>query len=202
MKIMNVVLKLVSAITLIVISTITQAQESKIPTSTDFNLGEQWEWARINNQTKKPEYNFFRKVVSKDGEKLFFERKKYNQLTRTFLGGSPKNPSRVWPLKVGNKWDYKNQFVSVVGVSVETSQSVEVLSFEEVTVAAGKFMAYKIAYIGSYINRKEDNSMEEGVYNETYWYAPSVKADVKYISEDGKDYLYRRELIQYSKNKS
>ncbi len=200
MKVTNIVLKLVSAVSFVILSAITQAQEAKIPTSSDFNIGEQWEWARINNETKKPQYNFFRRVASENGKKSFVERKKHTQITQTFLGGSPENPSRVWPLKVGHKWVYKNEFTSVVGVSVVTNQSVEVISFEEVTVTAGKFMAYKITYIGTYRNSIGEKELDEGVYNETYWYAPSVKADVKYISENGKDYFYLRELIKYSKD--
>ena len=193
MKIMPLILRLVSTVLFVLISAVTQAQESDIPTSIDFEIGEQWEWARINNETKIPEYNFFREVVSKDGKKLFVERKNHLQIAQTFLGGSPKNPSRVWPLKIGNKWDYKDKFTSAVGVDVVTSQSVEVISFEEVTVAAGTFMAFKIAYRGTYSNSTEAT----GIYNETYWYAPAIKADVKYVSEDGKDYYYKRELIKY-----
>ena len=192
---MVVVFQIVSAVSFVLISTITQAQESEIPTSIDFDVGERWEWARINNETKKPEWNFFRTVVSNDGTKLFSDGENHTQITQTFLGGSSEKPWRVWPIKTGKKWDYENKFTSADGTLVVTSQSVEVLSFEEVTVAAGKFMAYKIAYKGTFSNNRG-----VGVMNETYWYAPSVKADVKYISEDGKDYFYKRELIKYSKN--
>ena len=192
---MDVVFRLIGTVSFVLISTITQAQESEIPTSIDFDVGERWEWARINNETKKPEWNFFRTVVSNDGTKLFSDGENHTQITQTFLGGSSEKPWRVWPIKIGKKWDYENKFTSADGTLVVTSQSVEVLSFEEVTVAAGKFMAYKIAYKGTFSNNRG-----VGVMNETYWYAPSVKADVKYISEDGKDYFYKRELIKYSKN--
>jgi hypothetical protein len=193
MKIMVAVFRLASAISFVLISTISQAQESEMPTSIDFDVGERWEWARINNETKKPEWNFFRTVVSQNGTKLFFDGKNNTPITQTFLGGNSEKPSRVWPIKIGKKWDYKNEFTSADGTLVITSQRVEVLSFEEVTVTAGKFMAYKIAYRGTF-----RNSRGTGAMNETYWYAPSLKADVKYISEDGKDYFYQRELITYS----
>lgn len=197
MKKLVTLFKLLFAVYILLITTISQAQESKIPSDIDFDVGEQWEWARINNDTKKPEYNFFRNVVNKQGKKLFFDGKNYSQITETFLGGSVEKSWRIWPIKVGNKWQYDNKFTSVVGVEAITNQHVEVLDYEEVTVTAGTFMAYKIAYIGTY-----RNSIGTGIYNETYWYAPSIKADVKYISEDGLDYYYKRELISYSTNKS
>ena len=193
MKVMNKVFRLVSTLSFVLVCTVARAQESKIPTSIDFDVGERWEWARINNETKKPEWNFFRTVVSKDDTTLFFDGKNHTQITQTFSGGSLDQPWRIWPIKIGNKWDYKNEFTSAVGMLVITSQSAEVLAFEEVTVAAGKFMAFKIAYRGTF-----QNSKGTGTMNETYWYAPSVKADVKYISEDGKDYFYLRELIKHS----
>ena len=73
-------------------------------------------------------------------------------------------------------------------------QDAEVVAQEEVSVPAGKFMAFKIEYRGWYRNSRGSS----GKQNDTYWYAPEVKADVKHIRDDGYN-MYTRELINYKR---
>ena len=171
---------------------IAETQETSIPTSNDFEIGERWEWARINNETKLPEWNFFRSIVEKDGTKLFFDGKNHTQITQVFFDGKSRKPWRVWPIKVGRQWEYENEYKQADGTLFAVSQNVEVVSFEEVIVTAGKFMAYKIMYKGS-----ARNSRGTFTQNDIYWYAPSIRAYVKFTSEDGKGYFYQRELVKY-----
>jgi len=65
-----------------------------------------------------------------------------------------------------------------------------VVAYEEVTVPAGKFMAFKIEHRGWFRNSRGSS----GIQKDTYWYAPDAKADVKHIRDDEYN-MYTRELI-------
>lgn len=53
-------------------------------------------------------------------------------------------------------------------------------------------MAYKIIHKGFYRNSNGNN----GRQNDTFWYSPEAKADVKHLRDDGYN-LYTRELVSY-----
>ncbi|MFK5983680.1 MAG: hypothetical protein QM499_12270 [Flavobacteriaceae bacterium] len=98
-----------------------------------------------------------------------------------------------WPLEVGKKWKYEVEWVNNEGTTGKTSQNAEIVSFKEETVAAGKFMAYKIEYKGRITNsRGFDGKLED-----VFWYAPGIKSYIKHTQDDGEG-LYINELIEYS----
>jgi hypothetical protein len=66
-----------------------------------------------------------------------------------------------------------------------------VVAYEEVSVPAGKFMAFKIEHdgfvrFGNFSGRMVD----------TYWYAPAAMADAKHSRHAGSRY-FTRELVKY-----
>ncbi|MEP0007723.1 MAG: hypothetical protein ABJF72_00940, partial [Balneola sp.] len=103
-------------------------------------------------------------------------------------------PKYYWPLEVGKKWKYENNWTSQDGTTGAQNQDAEVLSYQEETVEAGTFMAYTIKYTGKTTNSRGYNADEE----EIWLYAPEVKTFIKLTQSQG-DFLYVEELIEYSK---
>ena len=103
-------------------------------------------------------------------------------------------PKYDWPLEVGKKWKYENNWTSQDGTTGTQSHQAEVLSYQEETVEAGTFMAYTIKYTGKTTNSRGYNADEE----EIWLYAPEVKTFIKLTQSQG-DFLYVEELIEYSK---
>lgn len=104
-----------------------------------------------------------------------------------------KTPKYAWPLEVGKKWEYENNWTSQDGTTGSQSQRAEVLSYQEEKVAAGTFMAYSIKYTGKTTNSRGYDANEE----EVWLYAPAVKNFIKLTQVQG-DFLYVEELIEYS----
>jgi hypothetical protein len=90
-------------------------------------------------------------------------------------------PWRVWPLKVGKKWhfEYGERLASFRLIAV--NQEARVSAYEEITVPAGTFKAFRIEHRGTFLV----DGVDHGVGNDTYWYAPTIKADVKHIEIRG-----------------
>ena len=91
---------------------------------------------------------------------------------------SPHEGRFEWPLQVGNTWRARHQFIDRVlhpDWSGPSWQRFSVLAWEEVTVPAGTFMAYKVA--------RTDGSWDT-VKQEEYviWYAPEPSLIVKLIN--------------------
>ena len=195
---MNAVIRLL-AIVCLAAPAISHAQKAEMPAPTSFNVGDAWEWRQVDNRTKLEEGKPTRTVVKVDGILKFSNGTTNSQISAAFIDGvggyqhSPK-PWRVWPLEVGKKWVFDADWVRSDGVSGNTKQDAEVLAYEEVTVPAGKFMAFKIEYRGWYRNSRGGS----GKQDDTYWYAPDVNADVKHIRDDGFN-MYTRELISYKR---
>ncbi|EAY31332.1 hypothetical protein M23134_04165 [Microscilla marina ATCC 23134] len=104
-------------------------------------------------------------------------------------------PYRSWPLKVGKKWKYESKWTNESGEKGITSQDAEVISFEELNLPAGKFMAYKIKYVG-YIQNYQVGG--KGKVTDTFWYSPKLKQNIKHIQEGGGGFRYTSELINYT----
>jgi hypothetical protein len=103
-------------------------------------------------------------------------------------------PWRVWPLAVGRRWKFEGTWARPDGVTGSSEQKVEVTAYEEVTVPAGKFMAFKIEHRG-YFKNSNGNS---GRQDDTYWYAPEAKMDVKQERKSGRpDWVI--ELASYTR---
>ena len=71
---------------------------------------------------------------------------------------------------------------------------VEVLSYQEETVEAGTFLAYKIQFKGKITNSRGYSANAD----EVWLYAPEVKNFIK-LTQIQDDFRYEEELIEYSK---
>jgi len=165
------------------------------PTLKDFKIGEKWiwKWQRSVEGEIRAEGEVSEEVVEfKDG--LGFSSGVDTIKIFNVLDEKPSStPFYDWPLKVGKKWKYEESWEGNDGTKGKTSQDAEVISFEEVLVDAGKFMAYKIEYKGRFTNsRGYDGEMED-----TWWYAPVIKKYIKHTNYDGQG-IYVKELINYT----
>lgn len=172
------------------------AQQAEMPKNSDFQEGEHWVWVQIDSRTQLEEGKRYTAVVNEEGIlKFAFGANQENkgQISARFIRGTLENPWRAWPLTVGKKWVYQDEFIKSNGTKINIKQDVEVVAFEEVTVPAGKFKVFKIQYQGFFNNSKGGN----GKISETYWFAPEVKMDIKYQIDDGYNKYYQ-ELISYT----
>ena len=91
---------------------------------------------------------------------------------------SPNDGRYKWPLRVGNTWRAEYQWVDKVlnpDWSGPSWQEFAVVAWEEVTVPAGTFMAYKVV---------RTNGNWDTVKDEEYitWYAPEPRLIVKVVA--------------------
>ena len=191
--VMNSLVK-IFAVFYLTIAGIAHAQKAEEPTPASFNVGDTWEWRRVDNRTKVEEGKQSRTVVKEDGIMLFSNGTSTSQISSYFAGNSVTKPWRVWPLELGKKWVADETWSRNDGVTGSTKQDAEVVGYEEVITPAGKYMAFKIEYKGFYRSSRGNS----GKQNDTYWYAPDVFADVKHIRDDGYN-MYTRELISYKR---
>ncbi|MCB0373233.1 MAG: hypothetical protein KDD31_09515, partial [Muricauda sp.] len=118
------------------------------------------------------------------------------QIPATVDQKQSKTPFRNWPLQVGKKWKYVSEWENNEGTTGKTSQDVEVVSFEELSVMAGTFKAYKIEYKGIVTNSRGF----KGEMTDIWWYAPALKTYIKHANYDGYG-EYTNELTSYSNGK-
>lgn len=110
---------------------------------------------------------------------------------------SPYFPGIKFPLQVGANWggDYEGFGVDA-GMHWYGDVSCDVDTFEEVTVPAGTFEAYRISCtdaLQSYPGRQPMGDMHS-----TSWYAPEVEAIVKVRNRE--DPRLNRELVSVERN--
>ncbi len=169
---------------------------SEEPILSDFKIGEKWtwKWQRSVNGEVQAQGDDYQEVV-KYKNTLGFNFGKDTVKIESILNRKPsKTPQYDWPLAVGKKWKYEMVWENNEGTSGKTSQDVKIVSFKEETVAAGKFMAYKIEYKGRISNSRGF----DGKLVDVWWYAPAIKTYIKHTQDDGEG-LYINELITYSK---
>tara|TARA_R110002167_G_scaffold152197_9_gene346125 strand:+ start:2563 stop:3168 length:606 start_codon:yes stop_codon:yes gene_type:complete len=180
----------------------TNAQKTKAadttteePTITDFKIGEKWtwKWKRSVEGEIRAEGEDSQEVVAFNDVLGFDNGVDTLKISATLGQKQSDTPFYDWPLKVDKKWKFEVEWENNEGTKGKTSQDVSVISFNEVTVAAGKFMAYKIVYTGRITNSRGYNAKIEDIW----WYAPSVKKYIKHTQNDGEG-LYINELIHYS----
>lgn len=90
---------------------------------------------------------------------------------------SPHNGRFKWPLQVGNSWRARSQFIDKVLHPDWTGpiwQRFEVVAWEEVTVPAGTFTAYRVARTSASWDTAKDEDF-------AVWYAPEPGLIVKQI---------------------
>lgn len=166
------------------------------PTLNDYKIGEKWiwKWSRSIDGEVRAEGEDIQEVVAYDGELGFWNGVDTVRIS-TILDRKPSStPFRDWPLYVGKKWKYESEWENNEGTKGKTSQDVEVVSFEELRVVAGKFVAYKIEYKGMVTNSRG----YKGEMTDTWWYSPDLKTYIKHVNNDGYG-VYTNELTFYSK---
>lgn len=173
------------------------AQTADLPVPGDFVVGETWSWHRVDALTKLEESRTQRTVVKSDTGLQFSSDGKTYAIASRMVDG-PYEPSstpwRSWPLTLGKRWSFESTWVRGDGVRGKTEQKAEVVAYEEVTVPAGRFMAFRIEHRGYYSN----SSGRNGTQDDTYWYVPEVKADVKHERRSGR-LLWTEELTGYQR---
>jgi len=170
---------------------------TKQPTLADYQVGEKWVWKYKGVTTEgevRSDGEDTREIVSIDGVLGMTIGEDTIPVTDIVKKDESKTPKYAWPLQVGKKWKYENNWTSQDGTKGSQSQNAEILSYQEETVEAGTFMAYTIKYTGKTTNSRGYNANEE----EVWLYAPEVKNFIKLTQTQG-DFLYVEELIEYSK---
>jgi hypothetical protein len=175
----------------------TKSGITKQPTLADYQVGEKWVWKYKGVTTEgeiRSDGEDTREIVSVDGVLGMTIDKDTIPVTEIVKKDASKTPKYAWPLKVGKKWKYENNWTSQDGTTGSQSQNAEILSYREETVEAGTFMAYTIEYKGKTTNSRGYSADEK----EVWLYAPAVKNFIKLTQNQG-DFLYVEELIEYSK---
>ncbi len=166
------------------------------PTLIDYQIGEKWvwNWKRIVEGEIRAQGEDIQEVVDYHGELSFWNGVDTVLISKTLDQKQSSTPFRDWPLFVGKKWKYESEWENNEGTKGKTSQDVEVVSYEELNVEAGNFMAYKIEYKGMVTNSRG----YKGEMSDTWWYSPELKTYIKHVNNDGYG-IYTNELIHYSK---
>lgn len=175
----------------------TKSSITQQPILSDYSVGEKWVWKYKGVTTVgevRSDGTDTRQVV-KFGEVLGMTIGKDTIPVRDIVKPEvSETPKYDWPLEVGKKWKYENNWTSQDGTTGSQSQNAEVLSYQEETVDAGTFMAYTIKYTGKTTNSRGYSADE----TEVWLYAPAVKTFIKLTQNQG-DFHYVEELIEYSK---
>ena len=167
------------------------------PTLADYAIGEKWVWKYKGVTTEgevRSDGTDTREIVNFRGSLGMTIGKDTIPVTDIVKPDESKTPKYDWPLEVGKKWKYENNWTSQDGTTGNQSQNAEVLSYQEETVEAGTFMAYTIKYTGKTTNSRGYSADE----TEIWLYAPAVKNFIKLTQNQG-DFRYVEELIEYSK---
>ncbi len=167
------------------------------PTLTDYQVGEKWVWKYKGVTTEgevRSDGKDTREIVISDGVLGMTIGKDTIPVSDIVKPEESETPKYDWPLEVGKKWKYENNWTSQDGTTGSQNQDAEVLSYKEETVEAGTFMAYTIEYTGKTSNSRGYSADEK----EVWLYAPAVKNFIKLTQNQG-DFLYVEELIEYSK---
>ncbi|MCD4499361.1 hypothetical protein [Chromobacterium vaccinii] len=173
------------------------AEITDMPKPDDFKIGDAWQWRQVDDRTKLEERILNRVVIEKDHTLLFKDENTEHSIATYFIGSNAAMPWRLWPLEVGKKWTYDENWTRTDGVSGNTHQQVEVVSYEKINLSIGTFSTFKIEYRGSYQNSRGSSGKQIDIY----WYSPQLKQDIKHTRNDGYN-MYTREMIHYKTTSS
>jgi len=166
------------------------------PTLSDYQEGEKWVWKYKGVTTKgevRSQGTDTRKILDVNGELHITISKDTIPVSDIVKPETSETPKYDWPLKVGKKWVYEENWTSQDGTTGKQQMNAEVLFYKEETVEAGTFMAYTIHYNGNITNSRGYNA----VVDEVWLYAPEVKNFIK-LTQKQDDFVYNEELIEYS----
>lgn len=161
-----------------------------------YRKGEKWVWLEksVAEGRIRWEGEELQEVVGFEGSLGFWNGRDTILISNTLNQEQGSTPYLSWPLKVGKKWKYKSEWKNSEGTPMTTSMDVEVVSYGEEAVLAGRFAAYKIEYKGTITNSIGGSSN----IHETYWYSPELKVNIKKVQDDGYG-SYVLELYDYKK---
>jgi len=196
------------------------------PTEKDFRVGDFWKYSSTENRADGVKVKWgdhkYTVVAVENGDVVLdpympysehiYPKKSTDDRRRNLVKDEQgrKGVWRDWPLAVGKTWRFLEAYRIPTFQAVITVQDVAVTAYEEVEVPAGKFWAFKIEYrgggctgCGDYFGgviRKSTELELDRIENETRWYAPEVKADVKSVhhSHSGSSESVW-ELVEYSR---
>jgi len=141
-----------------------------------YSAGDYWVYADDDKQVK---FTFLREekdryIFEKGGAQVV---KDFNLTTVDHKSGGYPGPIIKFPLTVGKWWDYEFKSEGAAGGMTKRNPGriakYEVESYEQITVPAGTFWAFKIAV--SIVGSK----YQKVVGSAHYWYAPEVKNIIK-----------------------
>lgn len=193
----NKILLLLAVVILSACNDIPNYSSTTQPTLADYKVDEKWVWKYKGVTTEgevRSDGKDTREIVNFDGFLGMTIGKDTIPVTEIVKKDESKTLKYAWPLKVGKKWKYENNWTSQDGTTGSQSQNAEILSYLEETVEAGTFMAYTIEYTGKTTNSRGYSADEK----EVWLYAPAIKNFIK-LTQDQGDFLYIEELIEYSK---
>lgn len=170
---------------------------TKQPVLFDYTLGEKWVWKYkgVSDEGEvRSDGTDTRKIVDFNGELGMTIGKDTVLVSEIVKPEESKTPKYKWPLEVGKKWKFENNFTSQDGTKGTFSQGAEVVSYKEENVEAGKFMAYTIEYKGKITNSRGYSAKTD----EVWLYAPEIKNFIK-MTQIQEGFSYTEELIEYSK---
>ncbi|MHA7831740.1 MAG: hypothetical protein ACX93O_11625 [Flagellimonas sp.] len=184
------------SLTLVVMLASCASTKTNEPIVKDYQMGEKWtwKWERKVEGERRAEGEDIQEVVKYNGTLGLWNGADTLEIPIAANKNQSSTPFRNWPLQVGKKWKYESEWANNEGTTGKTSQDVEIVSFEELHVEAGKFMAYKIEYKGIVTNSRGF----KGEMTDIWWYSPALKTYIKHINDDGYG-LYTNELTSYSK---
>lgn len=164
------------------------------PSLNEYKIGEKWTWLEKSVAAEKIRWEGEERleVVDFNGSLGLWNGTDTILVSNDFDQEPSNTPFRKWPLKVGKKWKYESTWTNADGTAMITSQDVEVVSYGEMVVLAGRFMAYKIEHTGTFTNSRSGS----GKMNDTYWYSPALKMNIRHIQDDGYG-SYVLELYDY-----
>ena len=180
------------------------AQTAALPTAADFCDGDHWGWRQVDDLTGAEDFRFGRNAV-RDGESIFFRNRRGDTSFReAFVTGTstdPDKPWRAWPLSIGARWSYAADWISNAGEPGQVTEEAEVVAFEPIDVIAGHFMAFRIEQKGVWRVRDHASHMFfSGRQIDVYWYAPTIKADVRHTRVSGGVH-FSQELLEFRPGK-
>jgi hypothetical protein len=174
---------LIGAIFLFISTGFAEAPVAEQPT---YHEGDTWVFMQKNikkNKERKIKLEFLRMdgdnyVFLKNGKKEVKWDSGLTSFKRKEHGRYP-GPVIRFPLKQGKRWDYthlsgKYGGPDITKRSTKRTTTFEVVAYEEVTVPAGTFGAYRII---ATVEGGAGQQVKRGTH--TYWYAPDVKQIIK-----------------------
>ena len=168
------------------------AQSATMPDVSTFAVGDLWEWRQFDNRTKLEEPGRSVLVIEDKGTRSVMVEGMQRPLDYPYVSEPSAKPWRVWPLIVGKQWSVDVDYIRPDRTTGNLKQDARVVAYEEVTVPAGKFMAFKIEYDG-YVRTSTGFN---GRIVDTFWYAPAARADVKHMRRVANN-DFTRELVKY-----